>query len=218
MILDLLVDNDVLIKLACYSLLAELPKSTEDFASVGVLGSAPFVAPRRLAKDGLINDRESALRSLREFLSSATVLEPTEDELTLASEIEDTAVVMGLELDSGESQLCAIAIYRQAVFILTGDKRAIAGAERIREEIPALDPLSGRIVCLEQAIMGMVSRLGIEMVRSKICAEAKVDKSLAICLRCIFGVSVPVSVEGLSSYISSMRQEASSLLYAEEML
>ena len=216
--LDLLVDNDVLIKLACYALLTELPASTGNFERFGVLGSAPFVVRKRLEKVGLINDRDAALRSFGEFLASATILEPTEDELTLASELEDKAVLLGVDLDGGESQLCAIAIHRQAALVLTGDKRAIAGAERICLEVPALSALAGRIVCLEQAIMGIASRVGIAAVRSKICAEAKMDKSLSICLGCNLGDGATVSFEGLSSYISSMRQEASSLLYAAEML
>ena len=153
----------------------QLPGATE--STVGVLGAARFVVRGHLSRSGKIRNRTPALRHFEAYLhSNATTLEPTDDELALASEIEEAATLQGTDLDGGESQLCAMAIMRQSPMVLTGDKRAIRGAEGLQEAVAALSELRGRLVCLEQAIKGIVNRIGLQAVRSGICAEPEVDR------------------------------------------
>ena len=59
------------------------------------------------------------------MLSQMLLLEPTASEIELAAEFEAQAQRQNVPLDSGESQLAAIALSRAARGILTGDKRAI---------------------------------------------------------------------------------------------
>lgn len=216
--LKLLVDNDVLIKCACFLLLDELRPPGGEQGAVAVLGAAPYVVRNYLRRRGLVNDRPAAEQCFADYLGTVTVLEPTEEELALASLIEEVAILQGLDLDGGESQLCAIAITRLSPFLLTGDKRAIRGAERLQSEIQELTFLRRRIVCLEQAIMEIAARVGIDRVRSLVCAESAVDKSLSICLQCTSGnQGVKPTNEGLLSYIQSLRMEAPTLLYDIEI-
>ena len=158
--LSLLIDNDVLIKCACYALLDEIRPPGDGDSKVGVLGAARFVVAGYLAKRGRINERASAQRRFSAYIQTALVLEPTEEELTLATGIEEMAIQQGVDLDSGESQLCAIAIFRVIPLLLTGDKRAICGAETLQQQISALSSLRSRVVCLEQAIRGITNRIG----------------------------------------------------------
>jgi hypothetical protein len=212
--LSLLLDNDVLIKCSSYSLLNQIRPPGGAEGEMGVLGSAPFVVKDYLRRRGSISDRESAQKCFEEYLSTVTVLEPTDDELVLASAIEESAIDLGLDLDGGESQLCAIAVSRVLPFLLTGDKRAIRGAEVLQGTIPAITSLGGRIVCLEQAVMGIVARIGKDEVRTMVCAEPDTDRSLSICFAChAHAEATSFSLDGLASYVRDMRLHAPTLLY-----
>jgi hypothetical protein len=216
---DLLIDNDVLIKCSCYSVLDQLRGPSDRPRDVAVLGAARFVVGRYLERHGIIHNRSAAQRHFQQYLSTVIVLEPTVEELSLASEIEEKALLLGLDLDSGESQLCAIAIFRGPSLLLTGDKRAIAGAERLRANIGEMSLLEGRLVCLEQAIMGVAERIGISTIRVQICAEAAVDKSLSICFEChTLAEGRPLEQTGLLSYIRDLRGKAPALLYEADSL
>lgn len=215
MTLSLLIDTDVLIKCACYSLLDQIqPPSARD-GETGILGAARFVVRNYLERRGKINDRPAAQRCFEEYRSTVMTLEPTDEELTLASAIEEAGVRLGLDLDVGESQLCAIAVFRASPFILTGDKRAILGAESLQEEIRELAALRGRLVCLEQALIGITGRIGVPATRLKVCTEPGVDRSLTICFEChSSGTRSDFSADGLMSYVRHLREQASTLLYA----
>ena len=216
---ELLIDNDVLIKCACYSILDQICGPSGQCQDVGVLGAARFVVGKYLERRGTIQDRTAAQRRFQDYLSMVVVLEPTIDEVNLASAIEETAMLLGLDLDSGESQLCAIAVFRNSSLLLTGDKRAIASAETLRDSIDELASLTGRLVCLEQAIMGVVERIGIYTTRMRICAEAAVDKSLSICFEChALAEGRPLELTGLLSYIRDVRRKAPMLLYEPDSL
>jgi len=216
---NLLIDNDVLIKCACYSILNQIRGPSGQPHDVAVLGAARFVVGKYLERRGAIEDRKAAQHRFRDYLSTVIVLEPTISEVKLASAIEEAAILLDLDLDSGESQLCAIAVFRGSSLVLTGDKRAIAGAETLKESIGELTSLAGRLVCLEQAIMGMVERAGIDTIRLLICAEPAIDKSLSICFECHALAEEPsLELTGLLSYIRDIRRQASTLLYEPDSL
>lgn len=217
--LDFVIDNDVLIKCACYSLLDQLVALPDDSGNVGVLGAARFVVRENLRRRGRVQDRAAALASFEQYLLSVVELEPTEEELSLAARLEEQAVIDGVDLDGGESQLCAIAIMRHSPLVVTGDKRAVQGIEIVQAVITELAGLQGRIACLEQAIAGMISRVGHAAVRSMVCAEPHVDKSLSICFGCRNQSYTEDSVrEGLSSYVEDLRGRAPTFLYIENSL
>ena len=219
MTLSLLVDNDVLIKCACYSLLDEIRPPTAADGEIGILGVARFVVRSFLGRRGEINDRPAAQRRFEDYINRVAALEPTDEELTLASAIEDAGIRLGLDLDAGESQLCAIAILRASPLILTGDKRAIVSAESMQAEMQELAALRGRIVCLEQALIGISDRIGIPATRMRVCSEPKVDRSLTICFEChSSSTRLDFSPDGLISYVRSLRDQASTLLYASDAM
>jgi hypothetical protein len=215
MTFNLLVDTDVLIKCSCYSLLDQIQSPDALGGETGILGAARFVVRNYLERRGRINDRSTAQRRFGEYLREVTILEPTDEELILASAIEEAGVRLGLDLDVGESQLCAIAVLRAAPLLLTGDKRAILGAEALQEEMRELAALRGRVVCLEQALIGITARIGVRATRLKICAEPGVDRSLTVCFEChSSSTRSDFNADGLISYVHYLRERATTLLYA----
>lgn len=211
---ELLVDNDVLIKCSCYALIEEVKPPSGKASAVGILGAARFVVRKYLERSERIRNRELARVQFDQYLSDVEELEPTPAELKLASEMEERALLDGLDLDGGESQLCAVAISRGVPLILTGDKRAIKAIESVRQGMQDIDALRGRMVCLEQAIAGIAQRIGANVARDSICAEPDIDKTLSICFQCTRSSAPPeFRPEGLASYVSHLRSEAPTMLY-----
>lgn len=219
MTLILVIDTDVLIKCSCYALLDEIRPPSATDSNVGILGAARFVAGKHLEQRGEINDRMGARHRFADYVRRVTVLEPTDEELALASVFEEAGARLGLDLDVGESQLYAIAILRATPLVLTGDKRAIAGAESLQREMSQITALRGRIACLEQALIGITERIGVPATRVKICAEPRMDRSLTICFECHSPDDrLGFSADGLASYVRSLRAQASTLLYPHDAM
>lgn len=211
---ELLLDTDVILKLASYGLLDAIAHpgcSSGCQRRTGIVAAASFVARKRLRKNTM--DPDAATARLETFLADVATLEPTDDELTTAADLEDVANRAGVDLDSGESQLCAIALTRGQPMILTGDKRAIIAIERLLPIIGKLTALVERVACLEQAVKLTVRRLGALAVRRLVQAENQADRAISICFR-VTSDTVPDSFEpvGLDSYIEALRRDAPNVL------
>lgn len=218
MTLQAAIDNDVIIKMACYDLLDLAMNAVGEDSKFSTLGAAKFVAMSRISKSPEIRDRERARNALDRFLQVADELEPTANEISLATEIEELAIAEGAELDVGESQLCAIVATRSFTLLITGDKRAIRGAGRLLTRSSLIAALAGKILCLEQLVLKILDSSRADHVRLKVCSEPAVDKSLAICFGCSrLDRDVTELTEGLDSYIRSVRDTAPSLLYVNEL-
>lgn len=202
------LDNDVLIKCAAYRLLKEVVASPEDDWSVGSLGAARFVVPNRLARHPEIVDGAAAVEHWQSVLEHLELLEPNDVEEQLASDLEEAALRYGLDLDSGESQLCAMVIERMIPLLITGDKRAIVAIERLLNVVDWLLDLGGRVGCLEQLADWLCGRLGADSVRGRICTEPGADRALSVCFSCAGYPDYAVDPEGLRSYIDALRLQA----------
>lgn len=208
------VDNDVLIKGACFSLLGELLTAFGGPGSVGILGAAKYVVGDRLNRDERVRDRHRATASWHAFLPIAEELEPTTPVIEFATTLEEAASEAGVALDVGESLLCAIAVERSELSLATGDKRAIVAMQVLVARIAGLRLLCGRVVCLEQLIDGLVKRLGPAAVRSAICAEPDADLALSLCFQCGQGVDGQLDPDGIQSYVGDLRRDAPDMLVA----
>jgi len=212
--MNALIDNDVLLKGACYRLLGQLATTIcADSPVVGVLGSARFVVPRKMEKVNLRGDRAAALKVLFMFLSEAEALEPADNEQRLAADMELAAQKHGVNLHEGESLLCAILVQRALPSLATGDKRAIVAIEMLLDIDSRLLAVRGRVKSLEQLFAAALVRHGCAALRMAVCAEPEVDKSLAICFSCSsHSVEDTTVMEGLQSYISDLRRKAGRVL------
>jgi len=211
------VDNDILIKLACYDLLAELMATMGGADTIAVLGVARFVVPNHIQKSRTIVNRPEAEGRFTSFLANAIQVEPTADEVALATALEEAAIADDASLDVGESQLCAIVATRLIPLLLTGDKRAIVAMEVIMPDRPELAVLTHRITCLEQVMLGFARRIDPQSMRSAVCLERWVDTAIAICFACHTEI-LSFEPGGLLSYISHLRDNAPTMLCEFEAL
>tara|TARA_R110002050_G_scaffold18850_2_gene54706 strand:+ start:19895 stop:20542 length:648 start_codon:yes stop_codon:yes gene_type:complete len=198
---EIVCDNDIVSKLAQWSLLESLGDSYEvDSKAIGVLGALRFVIGPRLGRLG----RPDVVETFEHFLHNALILEPDDAEIELAANIEKIALDLNLDFDTGESILVSIAINRSTGRILTGDKRALSSLPKLSSQLPILVQLKGHFDTLEHIVARMVKRLGAESIRDHICKDASCDKALTICFAC--GRSSPSTaaiLDGLSSYTRS---------------
>jgi hypothetical protein len=210
------LDNDILYKGTCFGLLpALLAPYGGIHKGIGILGAAHFVVSRKIKRGNFSRGRGAVLVEFLLWTSGLTKLEPTETEQTLAAEFESLAQRAGVNLDGGESQLCAMVVERVLPVLLTGDKRAIVAAERLFDSHHRLPGLSGKFRCLEQAILDILETTGPVVVRKAICSEPRVDTALSICFSCVSSdTGLDHISEGLNSYVGHLRAAASRVLGA----
>lgn len=209
------VDNDIVLKGACYGLLPDVCGGGADVPAkeLGVLSSCGFVVADRIRQHDSLRHSDRALQALVPFLDAATVLDPTEDEQRLAADIELGAQKLGLPLDTGESQLCAVVVERSIPSMLTGDKRAVVAMEQLLNAYDWLSGACGRVRCLEQLVLVLIDRIEPDIVRDCICSEPSVDTALGICFSCHEDAATEASiVESLQSYINHLRSQAPHIL------
>jgi hypothetical protein len=212
-----LIDTDVLYKTAAYGLLHGLldshPWGTDCFL---MLGAALFMVKKKLKKRPPARGAAAAIDEFEAALMSATTIEPSSDEVLFAANLEHAAQQHNVELDQGESLLCAVLLYRGGDYIFSGDKRAIValqsllGLESISVEIR---PIKQRLVCLEQLFLLLLENLECGRVRSAVCAEPNVDKALSNCFNCCsLNATIESWRDGLNSYIRSLKEQAPDVL------
>lgn len=212
------MDNDVLQKTTVYGLFNSILKTSLVRHEVyGVLGTAKYVVSKKLKKhpplrglDAVLVDFNAALQNLREF-------EPTPEEVEGAAYLEYQAQCLNLELDTGESILCAVLLARQLNHILTGDKRAIVAVEALTSAHHISNDIALKLICLEQLFLWLVNDHYVHDVRVAVCSERVVDRVLTSCFSC-YSPEVPDEscVEGLNSYIVDLRQAAPTVLASDD--
>lgn len=212
--MKVVIDNDVIHKGACYGILHPILAACDtQCTATGVLGAARFVVAKKIRRTNLNRGQGLALRELEQFISAVASLEPTDDEQNLAADLESAAQAMGVSFDTGESQLCAIAIRRAIPLLLTGDKRAIAALERLLDKENRLQALAGNVLCLEQTIIKVLQQNNMDSLRTAICNEPAIDKTLTICFACSSSAVHQETVfQGLESYIKALRSLATRML------
>ena len=204
------LDNDIVLKGVAYGLLPEMAIAIPaEQNQCGVLGTASFVVAQKLRARGLSEKADA----LSEHLSALRVLEPTDDEVHFASELEVLAHHLPVSLDHGESLLCAIVVTRSIPRFVTGDKRAVVAIENIHVNSGLILWLAGRLVCLEQIFRRMLDNHEPRRIRQLVCALPDVDTALAICFSCTSTIDDSTSwIAGLESYIADLRGNAPSVL------
>ena len=212
---EALVDNDVLLKSCRYGI-------DRDFVDLLVdVGLAPLILPvaryvvgTRLRRDCAGREAEGPLAAFDRAMTTWTFAEPDASEIAMAAAFEAEAQHCNLELDVGESQLLAILIARGCRAMLTGDKRAIRAIE-----ILAGAAVPGRLACLEQIMSGLAEKLGLDVLRARVCGEPAVDRALTNCFACRSPSVDPASfADGLRSYMADVRRAAPRVLLGSENL
>ncbi|ANB74923.1 hypothetical protein AYM40_20960 [Paraburkholderia phytofirmans OLGA172] len=203
-----LIDNDALLKLARYDLLAPtLEVLGVQPHAVEVLVAAPYVLLPGKERLKRCKDEDSA-RRIEAFLGGVGRI----DAQTADADLLDTLTGQP-NIDAGEALLLASAATHVDTLIVTGDKRALAALCTDDSLAIVRDALDGRVVTLE-ILFAMLSSNGLKAVQDKVRLKPDVDKALTYA----FGVSAPADpqsvFEALRSYIGSLREATGQLLYA----
>ena len=204
-----LLDNDAALKVACYTLVDEMVAATTIGGTPpAILGVGRFVVRGRLRQAAGIADADRANEAFERLLAQSSLVEPDNDELAIAAELEAEAGRQDLELDGGESQLLAILTNRGCRLLITGDKRAIAA-------MAVVGPAAARkkVACFEQLMTQIVQRMDWPTVRSKVCAEPEVDRSLRLSFSCSGAdPGQEGGLAGLASYVGGVEKKAPGML------
>ena len=178
----LLVDNDVLLKLARYGLLDALVNIFGiDVSDIQVLATAKYsLLP---AKNILLRckDADSANR-LEDFLTRSVPLNPVD----LDTNLLDTLSAIP-SIDAGEALLLAAGASDPETLVITGDKRAVAALLRLLY-FPSFERLSGPCGDPEIIFWQLVKRI-LPILNHAYSAKLDVDKAISN----VFGVSAPAT-------------------------
>lgn len=208
------IDNDILLKLCIYGLHEKLVSDEVfDIKRLYYLGAAKYVLRKVVSRKKSTIPEEHIIQNLNAVLEQLIVVEPTPAELILAARLETLANERNLQLDAGESQLCAIVVSRQFSYLLTGDKRAIISIEALYHS-GYLPTINDHLLCLEQLFLFWLKASdNLSALRDQICANQSCDKSLTLSFAChSSSPSLENCAYGLNSYINHLRTSASNVL------
>jgi hypothetical protein len=212
------LDTDVLLKVASWDLGGVLCGLVAPLGQAGVLGLTHLIARKQLRRLKNLPDAGAADAALSSLLAQFAWLEPNEEEVVLAAELVDVALLRELPLDRGEAQIAALLLARGLPLMISGDKRALGALGPVLREVGRQGSCDGRIACLEQVLAAMVERVGASEVRRKICAWPTGDMAASICFACgRDGFSEEAVNEGLTSYIGNVRDTSGGTLLCESI-
>ncbi len=210
-------DADVLIKFSAYCLLPDVMREIVGDDTPTVLGVSQFSARARLERMPFNGDLTNVLASFDAGVAISARAEPSIEESTIAAELEFVAQRSGESLDTGESQLAAVVLARALQLFATGDKRAVVSFARLRAQYPSINSLAGKVLCLEMMLVRLLSAMEPSKVREAVCNEPQVDTAARISFACGNGQSVKADwLEGLRSYIKSLRRAAPDMLTSDD--
>jgi len=106
-----LIDTDVLMKASAYRVANALVETLAPAGVPAALGLTHLIAPKQLRRAAKrLSDLDGALDEMERLLNLLDKIEPNDDEISFAAELDEAAVSAGFPLDSGESQLVALSI------------------------------------------------------------------------------------------------------------
>jgi hypothetical protein len=203
----ILIDNDALLKLARYGLLAEALALFECTPTdVRVLAAAKYRLLPAKNRLRCCKDEESAAR-LEAFLKTCNPLDAKLADPDLLDVLNAVP-----NIDAGEALLFAVGANNRDTLVITGDKRSLEALWSHDSVADISKALAGRVVSVE-VLFSMLTESQFTLIQQRVRDKPDVDMTLKI----VFGVSVPADFEsvkkGFNSYISDLRSRTGTLLY-----
>lgn len=163
-------DNDILLKLAAWNLIAEA------LAAINVFESEIYVLPtfhdqlKRRKRVWVEKYGESTIERALRFVERVTIIG---DDLIDDAEVALLGAVPNL--DSGEAVLFAATARSPDFLVFTGDKRCLYAVYQSETTTKVAARIRGRVLHLEQVIFRLVEKQGVNVVRDKVKSAPKVD-------------------------------------------
>jgi hypothetical protein len=177
----LLIDNDVVIKLAQMNAyidgLSAIDYSPANVGSPAVMLRFMGLFSKEKRQSLTQNDAEAA--RLLTALQSITAIEPTEPEVKTIAVLGKLAFEHGLDLQTGELMLLGIAISRGGMRIATGDKRALRALPDLETRWPEANALRRKFYCLEQVFNALAAAHDLVRVRTAVTTSPRADETIS---------------------------------------
>lgn len=177
----LLIDNDVVIKLAQMNAYADglraIDYSPADIGSPSVMLKFMGLFSEEKRQRLTQNDAEAA--RLLAALQSITAIEPTEPEVKTIAALGRLALEHGLDLQAGELMLMGIAFSRGGIRVATGDKRALRALPGLAKNLAEANVLRGQFYCLEQIFKALADKHDLARVRTAVTTSPRADATIS---------------------------------------
>lgn len=202
MTLSLLVDNDVVIKLARMDCFAEamdaISRSHGEIGSIKAMLRYMGIVDSGRCRRLCATDEEAS--RLHAALTSLVEVEMTADESVCAAELMAAALQADLDFDEGEAMLFAVAISRSKLDIATGDKRALRALPELEVVAPKITGVRGRLICLEQIFVLLTQLRGARFVNQAVATCPRADEAISF-VNDKFGNKGPTLISALDFLI-----------------
>jgi hypothetical protein len=181
MTVSVLLDNDVVIKLARMNAFADglggINAHAGKFGSLRVMLRYMGIADehRRLR---LTDGNKAEADRLAAALHSIAETELTAHEAADAATAMRVALTNDLDLDEGELMLMVAAAHRESLDVATGDKRAIISLPALERNWPNINTVRERIICLEQVFGRLAAKHGLARIRAAVTTSPRADKTI----------------------------------------
>lgn len=213
----LLLDNDVVEKLAQLDLLPEAKKLlAAKFGQLLILETLKYkLCPVKESKRKKRN--ATVMSRIEDFIK--------DDIGEIDSVVDDKDLIKALAvnsdgLDAGEMQLLQALFKPENEMLMTDDKRFLKAISQFDFLEEKLKQISGSIICFEQIIYFLIVELGFEQVKSKVIQALESETPIDTALRACFGsrhlAIQEIVVESLNCYINDICKDSGQLLSVSE--
>jgi len=180
MTVSVLLDNDVVIKLA------RMDAYLDAIASMGLTQHQIGSLKPMLRYMGLYDNRRTARFThdaaeqarILAALKTIIVMEMTPQEATLAGQIGKAVLAAGLDFNEGELLMCVVAVSRGNLDFCTADKRALRSLPQVEALWADLAKLRGRCICFEQVFEYLCQKHGLGRVSKAVQSCPAADTAL----------------------------------------
>jgi hypothetical protein len=212
---NLLADNDFVLKIASFNL---LPEAIALFAiepsDVYVLPTLKYMLARR-TKSLVAQCGPEGIARAEAFIQNVREIDgiPDSEDMYSLNNVTDPNTGQ-LFIDPGEQVLFASARHFENPLLATGDKRCLFGLTAAPSCEAIHERLKGRVICLEQVLLWLIASNGFDYVVSRVVPVLELDCDKAI--RSAFGSGYNASssnvVYALQLYVDEVSNKTAGLL------
>ena len=171
-----IIDNDVIAKLARFDLLIAFHKQLKKLkyeprltplidSTFDLAGKSPVPKKVRTL------EQRQVIAELAAGCSRIALNDEGHELLKLCYQVEG--------IDPGDSIWLCVAASTPDSIVFTGDKRALRSVSASNDCAPIVKRLAGRVVCLEQIVVGLFDEEGYPVVRSRIRLDPEADGAVS---------------------------------------
>lgn len=212
----LLIDNDVVDKLAELDLLQEAGDVLRSrFGDLIILDTLKFrLCPQKPSKRKKRND--IVMGRIESFIKK--------DVIEISPEVTNEQLLNAIDegikgLDIGEMQLLQALFNKNNEMLLTGDKRFLKALVSVPSLDETLKIVGESFICFEQIILFLIAELGFELIKTKFVSaldmELKLDATLKQCFEGQNEAIESQVTQNLNVHIGYLRNKSGQLLCCE---